>query len=56
MAYVEPPGTFIVPVLARGVTYVRVKDGSISIADLYPAEVVPQAKKLDLKKARQIVG
>jgi hypothetical protein len=52
MGKIEPSGTFIEPVLARGVSDVRVKDGSISLANLDSAEVIPKSEQVNLKETR----
>ncbi len=52
MGNIEPPGTFIVPDLARGVYDIRVKDCSIGLANLDTSLVIPKSEQVNLKETR----
>ena len=55
MTYIEPPGTFVIPILPRRLSDRRIEFSSIQIAYLDLAEVIAEPEKIDLTITREIL-
>ena len=55
VTYIEPPGTFVIPILSRRLSDRRIEFSSIRIARLDPTKVIAEPEKLDPKITREIL-